>query len=372
MLNKVSEHLQAIQKKLPTWFKMRRDKESMGARFLNVMGLSLDDVIEILDYAHYQQFLPTADLDQVDLIYKASIPSTITTDTILDFSSEYYDLQKAATLEQFYTTLQTDRLNHKEIFHDHPYYIDFKRSMVYVRKPYDKNEAFPEGSIKLRIYDANGAVILAERLKLSLHHVWNFFDEFGLLLDTPRLYGETNREYKQRILNVFRRPANSSEDGLYNGIARELGLIKQVAWKNGGEDLMLRDPRVKPDSIMVDGEPFLEELTLRDESGRLILTADMAYEGVERTVSYLSGITMHQLHDKRDTAFQNELFDIDGRGTAVLQYYVDIINSRVPIMWDNFVWGLGFWDVATPELSGYGMIPTFYDADISGWKRYRP
>lgn len=372
MLNKISEHLQGIQKKLPTWFKMRRDQNTVGARFLNVMGLSIDDVKEILDYAYFQQYVGTADLEQVDIIYKASIPSTVTSDTVIEFKSEYFDMQRADSLEQFLTTMATDRLNHREIFYDNPYYIDYQRSMVYVRKPYDSDEENRAGYVTMRVLDKDGTILLQKKLKLNLHHVWNFFDEFGLLLDTPRLYGEKNVDYKKRILNVFRRPANSSEEGLYNGIARELGLIREVTWKDGAEDLVLRDARIKIDSIEVDGEPYPEFMATRDANGRTVLTGDFAYEGLTRTVSYIAGITMHELHDKEDYAFQNELFDIDGRGTAMLQYYVDIINSRVPIMWDNFVWGLGFWDVASPELSGYGLIPTFYDADISGWKRYRP
>lgn len=368
-MTRVSENLKKIQKKLPTWFKMRKDDTTVGARFLNVMGLSLDDVEELLQYAYMQQFLPTADLDQVDIVYKATIP-TINTSVQFDFKSEYFELQQATTLQQFLTSLQTDKLNHKEIFYDHPYYIDYERNLVYVRRPYDKNVDYPEGKLDMTITDSNGKILMHQVLKLNLHHIWNFFDEFGLLLATPRLYGETNREYKRRILDVFRRPANSSERGLYNGIARELGLIKEVTWHDGGEDYVIRDARVKWDSIFVDNEVFPESLIIQDTSGRTILSGDGFYEGQPRTISYIAGVTMHELHNKEDLAFQSELFDIDGRGSAVLQYYVDIINSKVPIMWNHFVWGVGFWDVANPDMSGYGFVPTFYDADISNWKRY--
>jgi len=56
------------------------------------------------------------------------------------------------------------------------------------------------------------------------HHVYNAFDEAGLLLGLPRLKDEQNPEYKQRLLDVFVHRANSTYTGLVNGITRELGL----------------------------------------------------------------------------------------------------------------------------------------------------
>lgn len=366
----ISEYLKQIQSKLPTWFKMRKDPTTVGARFLNVMGFGLDDVKAILDYAYEQQFLPTTDLEQVDIVYKASIP-TLTSSMNLEFSSEYYQMQRAGTLERFLTSLQTDKLSHKEIFYDHPCYIDYERNLVYVRRPYDNNREYPEGKITMKVFNSEGKQIDKALLKLNMHHIWNFFDEFGLLLDTPRLYGETNFEYKNRLYKVFQRPANSSKEGLYNGIARELGLIKELVWHDGGKDFIIRDARVKLNSIEVDSEPYPEEMIEIDSSGRTILAGEIGYQGEKRSISYIAGVTMHELHNKKDLAFQDTLFDIDGRATSMLQYYVDIINSKVPITWNHFVWGVGFWDVANPDMSGYGVVPTFYDAEISNWKRYK-
>ncbi|MNQ18730.1 hypothetical protein D3C85_317820 [compost metagenome] len=368
---KMSAYLTKIQSKLPTWFKMRRDKNSIGAQFLNVMGLSLDDIQEILDYAYQNQFLPTADLDQVDIVYKTSLPAGTNQNMIIEFHSDMYDLQQAPSLEKFLTSLATDKLNHNGIFYDNPYYIDYVRNLVYVRKPYDKAGEYQEGRITMVVLDSNRRELLRETLKLNLHHVWNFFDEFGLVLDTPRLYGETNRDYKRRLLDVFRHPANAAERGLYNGIARELGLSKQITWQDGGVDLIISDARVKMDSIEVDGQPADPLYISTDESGRIVLNGRLAYEGVEQTVTYIAGLTMHQLHDKTDAAFQDKLFDMDGHATAVLQYYVDIINDKVPMNWGKFVWGVGYWDIATREMSGEGAIPTFYDAGFAGWKTYK-
>lgn len=56
------------------------------------------------------------------------------------------------------------------------------------------------------------------------YQVWNELDEFGLLLDLPRIQDENNSTYKQRLFDVFVHRANSTYYGLINGITRELGL----------------------------------------------------------------------------------------------------------------------------------------------------
>lgn len=52
---------------------------------------------------------------------------------------------------------------------------------------------------------------------------WNALDEFGLLLSLPRLSGESNKNYKHRLMDVSVHRANSSINGLVYGITRELG-----------------------------------------------------------------------------------------------------------------------------------------------------
>lgn len=57
-----------------------------------------------------------------------------------------------------------------------------------------------------------------------VHHVYNELDRIGILLGLPRLTGERNAEYKLRLQDVFVHQANSSYNGLINGLTRELGL----------------------------------------------------------------------------------------------------------------------------------------------------
>jgi hypothetical protein len=56
-------------------------------------------------------------------------------------------------------------------------------------------------------------------------HVWNVFDEFATFVGIERHVGETNAELEQRILNVFKRRTNSTEQGLKNTILNELAIL---------------------------------------------------------------------------------------------------------------------------------------------------
>lgn len=58
----------------------------------------------------------------------------------------------------------------------------------------------------------------------QIHEVWNYFDEFGLMLDTPRLLGESNQAYQTRLLTVFTFRSNSTVQGVVDAVSRDLSL----------------------------------------------------------------------------------------------------------------------------------------------------
>jgi hypothetical protein len=52
----------------------------------------------------------------------------------------------------------------------------------------------------------------------------NAFDYFGMLLGLSRIQGEKNADYRKRLWDVYVRRAGATQEGLINGITRELGL----------------------------------------------------------------------------------------------------------------------------------------------------
>ena len=366
-----SRYTEELRKVFPIWSKIRKDPNSIGAQFLSVIGWKLEEVEWLLNYAYDQVYIATADINQVDIIYKARIPNHLRPDMNYQFTSDSHVLHPASKLTQFLSSPSIPS-HYGALQHDTQYYIDFEEKYVYVRQPFGASDEYPNGYLDLVVLDNTGREILRETLPLVLHHVWNFFDEFGLLLNVPRLYGERNAEYKERILDVFRRPSSSTYRGLMNGIARELGLVYQIKWVDGGTSIVLPHSRVDKESILVDNEPYLEEYIQQDESGRYVLVGMETYQGVERIVRYIAGVELHELHNEEDKRFQEELYHIDGTATLRLKYYVDVIRNRVPIMWGQWKWNQGFWNIADETMSGYGYLPSFYDARFTGWKTYTP
>ena len=368
---KFSKHLEIIQSKLPSWMRAKKDKRANGASFLNIIGLELDDVEFILDYAYKQAYIETIDNKQIYEAFKAVLPSSILPEHILKiYGDGIYDLEEAKNMIDFLTGLPDDSLQLKEVFYNNPYYIDWVGRIIYVRKPYGENKEYPEGVITIEVYQSNGIHIETHTLQLQYHHVWNFFDEFGFLLDTPRLYREDNQSYKRRILDVFRHPANSGEIGLRNGIARELSLVRYIPWKAFDQALPLRHPRIQIHTIEVNGERIPQEYIRKNRRGRIFIEP-LPWISEEVTVSYVSGVEMHELHNKDDHDFQNELFSPEGLATPKLQGYVQQITDQVPTFWNHFKWDEGFWDIATADMSGYGMMPSYFDASIEGWEKYK-
>lgn len=363
MPNQFAQSTQKLLDKLPSWFKMRKDPESTGAQFLNVIGLSLDEVEHILDYALQQYYINTTDINVIDIVYKAKLPEVLT-DYVTVFYSNEIQLQPVATLLQFFTGLKTDKIKIDEIYYDNPYIIDNELKTLYVRKPYG-------GQIQMIVTNKAGKKILITDLELSLHHIWNFFDEFGLMLGVSRLYGEINVDYKERILDVFRRPSSGAKEGLINGIARELGLVIKHTWVNGAVDFVIQEQQVLKDTIKVDNESIDSSTILYNRNGFMFLSSALEYKNISRDVSYIVGIEINELHDKSNTKFQNELFTIDKMATPVLQYYINTIVNRVPVTWDRFIWNESFWNIADADINGYGYIPVYFDADIKGWRNFK-
>lgn len=371
MQSRFSEITTTIMKELPRWFKMRKDKNSIGAQFLNIFGLQFEDIQFYLQYAFDNQYIDSADINQVDIIYKATLPSSLLPEDRITLVGDGMKLVQVFTLKDFLHNLNVKWLNHKEIYYHNPYFIDWERKVIYVRKAYGVTDEYPEGHIRLTMENTVGEVILETDIPLGIHHVWNFFDEFGLLLDTPRLYGERNREYKERLLDVFRHPANSTYRGLMNSLARDLGLHVKEKWQDGGVDMTLKHANIILDSIEVDGQPWPAENTYVDRSERLVLKSDLNYLGKTRDVRFVAGLEMHKFFDKRDYAFQEELYSIDRLATPMLQYYVDVITNQVPVMWGQFIWNESFWDIADVKMSGYGFIPSYNDARFLNWSKYK-
>ena len=92
----------------------------------------------------------------------------------------------------------------------------------------------------------------------------NPFDNFGFLLDLPRLPDESNADYRARLLTVFPFRANSTYAGLLNGIARELGITESppiyesflISTSDSYEGSAPSEPRIEIDGFYIRLYPY--------------------------------------------------------------------------------------------------------------------
>ena len=140
----------------------------------------------------------------------------------------------------------------------------------------------------------------------EIYNIWNCFDEFGLLLGLPRIPGERNYEYKQRLLDVYINPANATYIGLKNGISRELGLS----------------------------------------------AADIEIE---------------RLSDLMDSTYDGNLFNSEGHalGTKLVDYADDVYDHN-PIFFGNIINDESYWDGVDESTNGYSFLPHIWDPKASG------
>lgn len=344
---------------LPYWFAMKKTPDiSVGAEFLNIIGLELDQVQYILDYAYQQTKLQTADIYNMDYVYKTILPTYIKEgDTIRIYTSDNsIELKVYSSPSDFYIASSHNNL-HPELYYDDTAYIDYYKQTLYVKQKYNDN-------VRL---DYNG---ITHNLIFDIHHVWNFFDEFGMLFSCTRMYGERNLEYKERLMDTFKNKANSSTTGLINGIARDLGLRKTITILDGSKPTLLKDPMIVLNQILIDGSfANLDDIYITEDN-YIWIVGDEYYTGMQREVSYIHGIEMHQLNNKQDYKLQNRLYHIDNTATSLLKYYAERIKAEVPIMWGQWKWDEGYWDVANEDMSGYGYIPNIIDSSIKGFRNY--
>lgn len=272
----------SFMNKLPPWFIMRHDPQSVGAQFLGVIASEIEETESFFLQSLSNTNLYTADVNQTDYLYRTEISIPFSPHSTMTVSANGEQLVRSLSLYQFLAPPEN------------PLYLS-NTYILFDRTIYTKT--FPANLVITTIH--NGTQY-SETLQLTEHHTWNTFDEYGLLLDTPRISGERNARYKQRLLDVFRNRSSSSLTGLINGIARELD--------------------ISPNTISI-----------------------------------------HSFHNKKDIVFQNELQTVDNKPTEMLKYYVGRMESQVPIMWGQFIWGEGFWDVSNISNQGSGVIPSFYD-----------
>lgn len=138
--------------------------------------------------------------------------------------------------------------------------------------------------------------------------VFNEYDDFGILLGLERLPSEKNKEYKQRLLDVFVNRANSTYLGMVNGVTRDVGLELFQPFRL--RPIKTTGAYVGENPVYIFNGPFLElwrnktgdvlemEIDLFDQAG-------VAYT-IKELYDYINANSDYFIADQLDTAYQYE------------------------------------------------------------------
>ena len=287
----ITRFTENMMAKFPSWMQMAKDADSIGAQFLDVFGITLNEFKQEMDEVVENFYIETAHTDMIDLLYKIPLSSP----TILDMESiDYVNLEH----HDGYTQMVFSSRNLRDFYHRQAalpkFYVDRPSGYLYLRVDLEQ------------IADVNNpfqAVIVnnAPQYETLLHHVWNAFDEFALLLGLHRLPGERNLQLKNRILDVFENPGGVTTAGIRNGLSRDLGLLREE----------------------VQVIPF------------------------------------------QDKAFAGELILPDGTPSKKMMGYAKQINDTLKFTWDTMNFGEAYWFSLEQENLGIHYLPHIWDVDTS-------
>ena len=279
----------------PSWMKMAKDPDSVGAQFLDVFGLTFAEFEKEFNHIIQNFYISTANTELVDWLYKIPLKSITVDDAeqidivyLIGNEDEQELVQRASNLRNFYNTeLKLPA-----------FWIDRVGGYLYLRIDFDQYEDVNQ---PFKAIEINGA----KHYDLMIHQVWNVFDEFGLLLNVSRLPFERNEAFKERILDVFRKPGNSTKEGTKNGLARELG--------------------ISPNEIDING--------LSDET------------------------------------FKSSLIKSDGTPSERLMRYAKQVNETLKFTWDTMNFGEAYWFSVEQDNLAIEYLPHVWDVDLSGFKK---
>lgn len=238
-INKFTKNLMA---RFPSWMKMSKDIDSLGAQFLDVFGITLDDFQNEMDEAVRNFYINTANTEIIDWIYKVPLITDRVSDSdgnilieevyIEELDGREVPVKSHYSVQNFY---------HRSA--NLPcYWYDSINGNMYLRINLEDVEDWDNPFKSIVI---NGT----PHYNLIMHHVWNLFDEFGLLVGLKRLDRETNLFFKQRILDVFKNPGNSSRQGILNGLERELDLEDGMIQIENLDDVEKNDSLTLPNGM---------------------------------------------------------------------------------------------------------------------------
>lgn len=316
---------------LPYWFssKHKGNTESSTYKFIDVFASILKELEDSINFAFNLCALNTF-YNEDYICHKIEINN---------FNTIYADNEEITELNEYYFIKNCAN-------GDTSYTYDKEHGLLYISNVKDK-------TIVIDGIDVTN--------KLIKHLIWkaNIIDEFGLLLDMKRLDGESNLEYKNRLLEYCYNKGNSSIHGLTSFLGHSLSLYKIIEWVDASKDIEIIEDTIIARSIFVDNKAYP---CIKTNNNRIIIKGNKAFKGKQRKIKYFIGFDIYNLCDVDNAYVYNDMYYSNNTPTDELIKLVNKIAIKCPIMWGTARWGEHYW--LDEEENLFTISPTF-DTDIS-------
>ena len=296
----ISSTTKKILSRFPSWMKLFEDSiedatpdvqmpQTVAGKFLNALvSDSAENFEKQVNIYQLDRGISTADINQADWIYTCfDVPASISR-----VVGDGVVLSRVDSIVDLYDSLIDDYCY---------YYSGLDRNII-------TKKLFKTLIADSITYDQ------VPTLK------WNWFDEYGARVGIKRLYLETNANFKNRILDVYKNPPGTTTEAIKKTLRRELDL-----WTAFG---------TTPDSNYVGATPEILEI-----------------EDIENSTPY---------------------FDFDGNPTDEFKRFVKELNEKYPVNLGYVKWGQGFWDYAGEKQTGVGRITASYEESTPLGDYYQP
>lgn len=337
-------------KRLPSFFKGRFDKDALTNKLLAPFARELSLLDQEIAFLKASSRLTTTPTSEVFQVYRGIVPAEAFILPFEAISASADILQQADTLRDFLNMQPDDPFYTPELHVEHPYIIDAEKRVIYTRRDY--------GFVTFRFFQ-QGRMIRETKVTLEPWAIWTSLDDHGLYYSTPRRPGEDNESYKKRLLDAATLPFGADVTGLALAIHNALGLAHETVWLDGALDLLLKTEKIVLSSVMVDGEPFPENLMHSTPEG-LILQGDPAMQGVTRRVRYYAGIDVYSFYELFQRLGPDALYITGGSEVDRVRALAVQVHEQAPVLWHERRWDEGYWPEESDLLS-LGLIPAQCD-----------
>lgn len=294
-MDNLSPETKKILEYLPSWMEITKNPDSNAARFIDAFGIEFTELQEILLNLLNNAFLSTADTSLIDYAYSVDIQNAyIEHAESFEIEVNYSNGDKAIIpmVSSFYALSVSANVCAM---------IDEKIKTCIIRRDPEREYS----SINIIVYDeTNTRIGQLNFVNLILHHVWNVFDEIGLILGLNRLKKESNEDYKRRLNMIFTNPPGTDKDGIINSLAIELDIPKEEV----------------------------------------------------------------EVCELFEYAFANSLLNEDGSASKKLESYASIINEQIKNTWDTMNWDTTYWKTLESAEYEFDYLPHIWGCNLDNWK----